>query len=116
MVCSRLTFGFAQDHVMPSPFLHTSRWKTPDNALLLSAGAATVFLVQSCFCGWAIGIVIRSFTVLLMLAFVALGALNVSFNQRFRGVAWADAFRQGQLVVAMAVLSIMIALYLLMAA
>ena len=113
MVCSRLVFGFAQDHVMPSAFLHTSRWKTPDNALLLSAGMATLFLVQSCFGGWAIGIVIRSFTVLLMLVFVALGALNVSFNQRFHGVAWADAFRRGPLVVVMAVLSIAIALYLL---
>jgi hypothetical protein len=48
-----------------------------------------------------------------MLVFVALGALNVSFNQRFRGVAWADAFRQGPLVVVMAVLSIVIAVYLL---
>lgn len=113
MVCSQLVFGFAQDHVMPSTFLHTSRWKTPDHALLLSAGMATLFLVQSSFGGWAIGIVIRSFTVLLMLVFVALGALNVSFNQRFRGIAWADAFRRGPLVVVMAVLSIVIAVYLL---
>jgi hypothetical protein len=35
---------------------------------------ATLFLVQLGFGGWAIGIVIRSFTVLLMLIFVALGA------------------------------------------
>lgn len=113
MVSSRLVFGFAQDHVMPSAFLHTSRWKTPDTALLLSAGMATLFLVQSSFGGWAIGIVIRSFTVLLMLVFVALGTLNVCFNQRFRGVAWADALRQGPMVVVMAGLSIVIALYLL---
>ncbi|HET6234444.1 MAG TPA: APC family permease [Acetobacteraceae bacterium] len=118
MVCSRLVFGFAQDHVMPATFLHTSRWKTPDHALLLSAGAATLFLAQSCFGGWAIGIVIRSFTVLLMLVFVALGALNVCFNQRFRGVAWADAMRGGGMrggpvIAVMAVLAIAISLFLL---
>jgi amino acid transporter len=113
MVCSRLVFGFAQDHVMPSTFLHTSKWKTPDHALLLSAAFATLFLVQSCFGGWAIGIVIRSFTVLLMLVFVALGALNVCFNRRFHGVDWADRMRHGPVIVVMAVLSIVIAVVLL---
>lgn len=113
MVASRLIFGFAQDHVMPGTFLHTSRWKTPDHALLLSASVATLFLVQSCFGGWAIGIVIRSFTVLLMLVFVALGALNVCFNRRFRDVPWANGMRHGATIVVMAVLSIAIALYLL---
>ncbi len=114
MVCSRLIFGFAQDHVMPATFLHTSRWKTPDHALLLSAGMATVFLVQSCFGGWAIGIVIRSFTVLLMLVFVALGALNVCFNGRFQDTQWADQFRSGVVLVGvMAVLAVVISLVLL---
>jgi basic amino acid/polyamine antiporter, APA family len=113
MVCSRLVFGFAQDHVMPATFLHTSKWKTPDHALLLSVAVATLFLVQSCFGGWAIGIVIRSFTVLLMLIFVALGALNVSFNSRFRGVAWADNMKAGALVIVMAVLAVLLSLYLL---
>ncbi len=113
MVASRLIFGFAQDHVMPTCFLHTSRWKTPDRALLLSAGMATLFLVQSCFGGWAIGIVIRSFTVLLMLAFVALAALNVCFNRRFHDVSWANGMRHGPMIVVMAVASIVIALYLL---
>jgi basic amino acid/polyamine antiporter, APA family len=113
MVCSRLIFGFAQDHVMPATFLHTSRWKTPDHALLLSAGVASVFLIQSCFGGWAIGIVIRSFTVLLMLIFVALGALNVTFNGKFRGVEWADRMRSQVLGTLMAVAAIAISLYLL---
>jgi amino acid transporter len=114
MVCSRLVFGFAQDHVMPATFLHTSRWKTPDHALLISAGMATLFLVQSCFGGWAIGIVIRSFTVLLMLIFVALGALNVCFNRRFRGTQWAERFRSsGPVIAVMAVLAIAISLVLL---
>jgi len=114
MVCSRLVFGFAQDHVMPATFLHTSRWKTPDHALLLSAGMATLFLVQSCFGGWAIGIVIRSFTVLLMLIFVALGALNVCFNRRFQSTDWAARLRANEaLVAAMAVAAIAISLVLL---
>lgn len=113
MVCSRLIFGFAQDHVMPAAFLHTSKWKTPDAALLLSAVMATIFLVQSCFGGWAIGIVIRSFTVLLMLVFVGLGALNVCFNKRFRATQWAQAFGSGPVITVMAVLAIGISLFLL---
>jgi basic amino acid/polyamine antiporter, APA family len=113
MVCSRLIYGFAQDHVMPATFLHTSAGKAPDHALLLTAATATMFLVQSVFGGWAIGLVIRSFTVLLMLAFIALGALNMRFNPRFRGIPWAEAVAEGPLVVVMAVLSIAIALFLL---
>ena len=109
----RLIFGFAQDHVMPPTFLHTSKGKAPDRALLLSTGVATVFLLQSIFGGWAIGIVIRSFTVLLMLAFLAIGTLNVRFNPRFRGIAWAEAVSAGGTIVVMAVLSIVIAVVLL---
>ena len=113
MVCSRLIFGFAQDHVMPPTFLHTSKGKAPDHALLLSCGVGTLFLLQSIFGGWAIGIVIRSFTVLLMLAFLAIGTLNVRFNPRFLGVAWAQEVSAGGTIVVMAVLSIIIAVVLL---
>jgi amino acid transporter len=113
MVCSRLIFGFAQDHVLPATFLHTSRWKTPDHALLLSAAAANLFLIQSCFGGWAIGIVIRSFTVLLMLIFVSFGALNVGFNRKFGGIEWAEQMRSGLLGTVMAIAAIAISLYLL---
>ncbi len=115
MVCSRLIFGFAQDHLMPATFVHTSKGKAPDHALLLSAGVASVFLVQSIFGGWAIGIVIRSFTVLLMLAFVAIGALNLRLNRRFRGIAWAEAIGAGVTMMVMAVLAIAIAVWLLSA-
>lgn len=113
MVCSRLIFGFAQDHVMPATFLHTSKGKAPDHALLLSAGVATIFLLQSIVGGWAIGIVIRSFTVLLMLAFLAIGTLNLRLNPRFRGIAWAKAVGAGGTMIVMAVLSIAIAVFLL---
>lgn len=113
MVCSRLIFGFAQDHLMPATFLHTSKGKAPDHALLLSTCVATAFLLQSIFGGWAIGIVIRSFTVLLMLAFLAVGTLNLRLNPRFRGIAWADAISAGPVMIIMAVLSIAIAVFLL---
>ena len=113
MVASRLIFGFAQDHIMPPTFLHTSPGKAPDHALLLSAIVATAFLLQSIFGGWAIGIVIRSFTVLLMLAFLALGTLNLRFNARFRGIDWAEAICAGPVMIIMAVLSIAIAVFLL---
>jgi len=113
VVASRLIFGFAQDHLMPATFARTSARKTPDHALLLSAAVATAFLMQSVFGGWAIGIVIRSFTVLLMLAFVALGALNMRFNPRFRGTPWAEAVGRGRLLVVMAILAVAVAAVLL---
>lgn len=113
MVSSRLIFGFAQDHIMPPTFLHTSKGKAPDHALLLSAGVATIFLLQSIFGGWAIGIVIRSFSVLLMLAFLAIGTLNLRLNARFRGIAWAEAAGRGRTMVVMAILAIAIAAFLL---
>lgn len=74
---------------------------------------ATVFLLQSIFVGWAIGIVIRSFDVLLMLVFVAIGALNVRFNARFQGVEWARQIGEGGTVIVMAILSIAISVVLL---
>lgn len=113
MVCSRLIFGFAQDHLMPATFLHTSKGKAPDHALLLSAGVATVFLLQSIYGGWAIGIVVRSFTVLLMLVFLAIGTLNLRLNTIYRGIDWAVAVAAGPTMIIMAVISIAVAAVLL---
>ncbi|MGH7210239.1 MAG: APC family permease, partial [Acetobacteraceae bacterium] len=94
-------------------FLHTSRQRAPDHALLLTACLASLFLVQSALFGWAIGIVIRSFTVLVILIAVSAGALNVVFNRRFRDVPWAARLRRGPWMAVMAVLAIAISLFLL---
>ncbi len=113
MVASRFIFACAEDHVLPATFLHTSRQRAPDHALLLTACLASLFLVQSALFGWAIGIVIRSFTVLVILIAVSAGALNVVFNPRFRDIPWAARMRRGPWTAVMAVLAIAISLFLL---
>ena len=109
LVASRLVFAWAEDHVMGEEFLHTSRRKTPDRALLLTAGLASLFLVQSALAGWAIGITIRSFMVLVLLGCVSIGLLNAKFNRRFQGIEWANRVAAGGVVVLCAVLAVVIA-------
>jgi amino acid transporter len=113
MVTSRFIFACAQDHIMPATFLHTSRRQAPDRALLLTACMASIFLVQSALFGWAIGLVVRSFTVLVVLAAVSVGALNAVFNPRFRDAPWVEHMRRGPGTAVMAALAIAISLFLL---
>jgi amino acid transporter len=113
LVASRLVFAWAEDHIFPEGFLHTSSQKAPDRALLLTAGLASLFLVQSTLVGWAVGITIRAFMVLVLLGCVAIGLINAKFNRRFRGVEWAARLTAGSAVAIFAALAVVVAAVLL---
>jgi len=113
MTSSRLLFAWAQDHVLPEVFARTSARHVPLAALTLSAGLGSAFLIQAAFVGWSLGVVVRSFSILLVLFFVAVSALNLKWNPRFAGVEWAREISAGSGVVVAALLSIAIALALI---
>lgn len=90
MTGSRLLFAWAQDGLVPRQFGQTSDRHAPAGALLLTAGIASVFLLQSVFVGWSLGVVIRSFSLLLVWMLVGVGALRLRFGTRGPAQAWAD--------------------------
>jgi amino acid transporter len=116
LVCSRLVFAWAEDGIFSPAFLHTSARKAPDVALRLTAVLATLFMLQSALVGWAIAIVMRAMVILLVLGVVGIGTLNLHFNRRFRGVAWAEAVGAGPGMVVAALGALVVAIVLLRSA
>lgn len=105
---SRVVFAWAEDHLFPSAFAKTSRYKTPTAALLLSAVIGTVSLVQSTFVGWSIGVTFRSISILLVLFLTGLGILYLRWGRRFRQTPWAEPISRGPAVLVAAFLSLLI--------
>lgn len=110
---SRLVFAWAEDHLLPEVFSRTSRYKTPHAALLVSAGVGTLSLLQSALVGWSIGVTFRSIAILLVLALLGVGVLNLRWGRRFARAPWREAVAQGPLVVVAALLAILIPLVLI---
>lgn len=110
LVLSRTLFGWAQDHAVPPAFGRVSSRKVPVVALVTSAAVGSAFLVQTVVEGFTVGVVIRSLSVLLVSAAVAVGLLNVRFGQRrrFAGKPWAEALAHGPGIVFAAVLMIVV--------
>jgi APA family basic amino acid/polyamine antiporter len=113
MVASRYCFAQAQDHMLPAVFAETSGRKVPLAALLLIAGLSSLFLLQSVFVGWAMGVAVRSLAVLGMWLTLAVGALNFHWNRKYGGTEWGRGVKDQPLVVPAAILSIVLAVPLI---
>jgi len=111
LACSRTLFGWGQDRVFPRVFATTSARKSPIAALTASAVVGSLFLVQTTYEGFTLGVIIRSLSILVILAALGVGVLNVRFGQRARfiGRDWAQAVGRGPGVVVAAVLAIVVA-------
>jgi amino acid transporter len=113
MVASRFCFAQAQDRMLPAVFAETSGRKVPLAALLLIAGLASLFLLQSVFAGWAMGVAVRSLAVLGMWLALAVGALNLHWHKGYRKTEWGRGVKQQKLVVPTAIVSIILAVPLI---
>ncbi|POB09578.1 amino acid permease [Sulfobacillus sp. hq2] len=113
MGTSRLVFAWAQDHLFPARFAKTSKWHTPAAALFLSAVIGTLSLIQSALVGWSIGVTFRSIAILLVLALLGIGVLNLRWGSHFRHSHWREPIAHGWAVVIAAVLGIIIAALLI---
>ncbi len=112
MTTSRLVFAWGQDGMLPAVFGQTSARRVPLAALLLTAGLASLFLVQSVAIGWALGVVIRAFSLLLIWLLLAVGALRLA-GQGARAPAWAGGLGREPAVIAAAVVSVLVTLVLI---
>jgi len=110
MAMSRTAFGWGEDHLLPSLFARTSAAKVPVAALVLSALLGSGFLIETVIEGFTLGVVIRSLSILVVVAVVAAGLLNVKFIQRrrFEGKAWATQIGKGWGIVIAALLAIIV--------
>jgi amino acid transporter len=113
MVASGYCFAQAQDRMLPAVFAQTSGRKVPLPALLLIAGAGTLFLAQSVFVGWAMGVAIRSLAVLGMWLALAVGTLNFRWHKGYGSTEWGKGVMQQPLVVAAAIISIILSVPLI---
>jgi amino acid transporter len=113
MMSSRFCFAQAQDRLLPPVFARTSSRKVPLPALLLMAGLGSLFLVQSVFFGWTMGVAVRSLAVLGIWLGVAVAALNLRRGGAAKDAQWAKSIARRRLVVPAAILSIVISLPLM---
>lgn len=72
---SRLVFGWGEDHVFPSVFAKVNKHRAPMYSLLICAALGSVSLIEDAFTGFVAGVIIRSISVLLLMAFVGLAVL-----------------------------------------
>ncbi|WP_428489715.1 APC family permease [Rhodopila sp.] len=114
LINSRLLFAFGQDRIFPDRFAETSASKVPTTALLLTAAMGSIFLIQSATIGWALGVVVRSLSILLVWLVVALSALFIaSGRSACGGEAWARELIASRWTVPAALASVVITLYLM---
>jgi basic amino acid/polyamine antiporter, APA family len=115
MMSSRFCFAQAQDRLLPAIFARTSSRKVPLPALALMAALGSLFLVQSVFFGWTMGVAVRSLAVLGIWLGVAIGTLNLRRRSPRRGAGWVRAINSHKLVVPAAILSIIVSVPLIAA-
>lgn len=113
MVASRYAFAFGQDGMLPPIFARTSRRKVPYAGLILHAGLGTLFLLQSVYVGWAMGVAVRSVSVLIVWLAVAIGVLNLKYHPRYRRAEWAQPIVSQPFAIPAAIMSILIAVPLI---
>lgn len=113
LVNSRILFAWAEDHLMPSIFAETNRHRVPAAALTGVAILASLFLLQTAYVGWALGVVMRSLSTILIWLLVAVSALALRFNRRFESVDWAATLRRDPWTLIAAAASIIISVVLM---
>lgn len=112
LATSRTAFAWAEDGVFGERFLRTSPRKTPNAALTLVSIIGSLYLIESATVGWSIGVIIRSFSILVVLGVLAIGLLTAKFSARFRQVEWAQKVTAGWGIVLAAILSLIVAVVL----
>lgn len=110
---SRMLFAWAEDHILPERFAHTSTRKVPVAALTLTAVLGSLFMLQAALVGWSIGVVVRAFSILVVLGALGISTLNLKYNRRFDGLDWAAPLRSGAGMAVASILGIVIALALI---
>lgn len=114
LASSRTLFALGQDRMLPDSFASTNSKKVPVIGLTVMAVLGSAFLVEISETGFSAGVIVRSFSILIVLAVLALGVLNVRYGQRskFSDKPWAIQATKGWGPPVAAVLSIIVAVVL----
>jgi amino acid transporter len=112
MCASRMAFAWGRDGLFPDRLAQTNDRKSPTAALALVCMLGSVFLLESAYIGWSLGVVVRSLSVLLIWLLVAAGALNLRFNARFSSIVWCARLRGSVKVLLAALASLFITVVL----
>ena len=112
MCASRVAFAWGRDGLLPERFARTNDRKAPMASLTLVCVLGSLFLLESAYIGWSLGVVVRSLSVLLVWLLVAVGALNLRLSARFASVAWCARLRASMKVLLAALASVVITVVL----
>jgi amino acid transporter len=82
-------------------------------ALLVVAILGSLSLVQTTFVGWAIGVVVRAMSLVLLFGMLGIGVFNLRFNPAFKRLPWAGAVVGRTSTLVAGALAILIAIGLL---
>ena len=78
---SRTLFAFGEDRIFPTIFTRTNKHKAPHVALFISAFAGSLILIEVSIVGWSIAVILRAISILLMIAFLGFGVLNLALKR-----------------------------------
>jgi len=112
MCASRMAFAWGRDGLFSARFARTNASKAPTPALALVCGLGSLFLLESAYIGWSLGVVVRSLSVLLVWLLVAASALHLRFAARFANVGWCQRLRGSAITLVAALASIVITVVL----
>ena len=100
--------------MLPEIVCKTNKNNVPSFAIILTATLGSLFLIESVATGFTSGVIVRSFSVLLVMAVLGVGVLNVRFGQKSRFVdkPWITEAVRGPAAVTAAVVAIVVAVVL----
>lgn len=111
--CSRNLYAWAIDGRVPSAFGRTNSADVPYVALVTVAGLTVLFLAESVYGGFQIGVALRSISLMLVSVVVSIGALRIVFSPKFASSPLRTTLLSGGGLVSVAVISIAVGVVLI---
>lgn len=106
---SRFLYAWSEDGFAPQALQTTNRFHTPARAVVVSGLLASVFLVQSVFSSWAIGVAMRALSIMLTSVMLGMGILVLCRGGRMaQARSFAGALSSGIAIRVMAVAAIVV--------
>jgi len=111
--CSRNLYAWAIDGHVPKVFSHTNSRNVPAIALITVAILTTLFLAETVYGGFQIGVAIRAVSLVLVSVMVAVGALRIAHSDKFSQTEIRSALLKQGGITAISVLTIVFGLVLI---
>lgn len=114
---SRFLYAWAEDGFISKRIQSTNAAHAPAAAIIVAASLGTLFLLDAVYSGWAIGVAVRSVSLMLTFAMLGAGILRVAYSSQQRAIrSFSLQLTEGWLVKAMAIAALVIGLPLMVLA